>query len=89
MGDMTGADRAIETTARGIVERSRDGAAAVVTAWTDPGAFRAWHEEQKQELMWRWPVLAYAIERLVAERAPHPPGPTRHFREDNDDDGGS
>lgn len=38
----------------------------VIAAWTAPGISPETHREAQRSVHWRWPVLAEAIENLVA-----------------------
>lgn len=50
-----------------IVNRAPDGVAAVIIAWCDAGISPEWHADMRIKLEEEWPVLAYAVDRLVAE----------------------
>lgn len=46
----------------------KDPVEAIVAAWTNPGPKPSWHREMQMELHSRMPLVARAIERLVADR---------------------
>lgn len=55
-------------------DNHEDAVAAVVRAWTEPGANPQWHTMMQRQVLIQMPTLVHALERL-AEEAGHGPGP--------------